>query len=186
VADKVIEVQTIALVTAFRSYCDEVFIAYASAIFGMVMSRQQMVALAADPSRTLSVGSKLPGTTDKYIPSINIGNFLNWSTQDGIFTNLLYQSLVTTIFSQWDEHYRTQIAKLNGCEQLQVRWDVMGDARLVRNAIVHSKGIITEKDVKKLKCLDWNLKAGPIFITGSMAKRLIEQLQTSSPVIANS
>lgn len=60
-------------------------------------------------------------------------------------------AIIVFIYTFWDDEIRPQIAKIRGVEKDDVKLDVFGDLRLVRRAIIHDKGALSENDHKKLK-----------------------------------
>lgn len=63
------------------------------------------------------------------------------------------QAVLVFLFTFWEEEIRPRLAASKGVELREIRSDIMGDLRILRNVILHSKGIIrSEKheDLKKL------------------------------------
>jgi len=61
------------------------------------------------------------------------------------------RSVLIFVFANWDEEIRPRMAKSLGCQVNNVTSDIFGDIRLVRNGILHNKGILSGKDHAKLK-----------------------------------
>jgi len=55
------------------------------------------------------------------------------------------------MFACWEEEVRPQIAAVRGIEFDDVRVDALGDLRLIRNSIIHEKGVLSSTDHAKLK-----------------------------------
>ena len=63
------------------------------------------------------------------------------------------QAVLVFLFTYWEEEIRPRLAASKGVELQEIRSDIMGDLRILRNIILHSKGIIRSekhKDLKKL------------------------------------
>ena len=127
----------------------------------------------ANRTNTIYFGSEHPDK-GQFDASINIGEYLD-SFQNGGFQNLIAKSFMTAIYAEWDELYRFRIAEELGVQRNDVKSDLMGDLRLIRNYIVHNKSIVPDKH-KNLKELDWSLSPGELWITGAMFRRLIDQI----------
>ena len=63
------------------------------------------------------------------------------------------QAVLVFLFTYWEEEIRPRLAASKGVELQEIQSDIMGDLRILRNVILHSKGIIhpeKHKDLKKL------------------------------------
>lgn len=63
------------------------------------------------------------------------------------------QAVLVFLFTYWEEEIRPRLAASKGVELQEIQSDIMGDLRILRNVILHSKGIIRSekhKDLKKL------------------------------------
>lgn len=63
------------------------------------------------------------------------------------------RSAVIFIFAYWDEEIRPRMARARGVEPRDVRSDIFGDLRILRNAILHNRGLLRAADLQKLKLL---------------------------------
>ena len=54
-------------------------------------------------------------------------------------------------FKYWDEKIRPQIATVRGVKPNAVMLDELGDLRILRNCIVHNRGIVSAGEYSKLK-----------------------------------
>lgn len=95
--------------------------------------------------------------------------------RDGEFSDVLAKSLLVAIYSDWEEHFRTKFATSINARSNQVKCDLMGDLRRIRNCIVHERSILSAKDIKMV-CLPWQLKPGPLTVTIDMFVKFIEQV----------
>lgn len=86
------------------------------------------------------------GTPDevmqKSIHATTLGAVKARLTKDGADTQIAAQAMIVFTFHIWEEKYRTALTTNAGKPLPQpVASDVMGDLRLIRNAIIHNKGI---------------------------------------------
>jgi len=63
------------------------------------------------------------------------------------------QAVLVFLFTYWEDEIRPRIAALKSVESREIRSDIMGDLRTLRNVILHSKGIMRREDYQKLKKL---------------------------------
>ena len=60
-------------------------------------------------------------------------------------------AIVIFLFTYWEDEIRPRLAKAQGVAIRDIRSDAMGDLRLLRHAILHTKAIIRAKKYRKLK-----------------------------------
>jgi hypothetical protein len=84
----------------------------------------------------------------------------------------LGRSILVTIFSYWEDHYRQQLATNLGCEKNDVSGDIWGDMRWLRQAIIHHRSIAT-RDVEKCKILRWFKESDEITLYDDHIKSMI-------------
>jgi hypothetical protein len=63
------------------------------------------------------------------------------------------QAVLVFLFTYWEEEIRPRLATSKNVELQEVRSDIMGDLRILRNVILHSKSILRSekhRDLKKL------------------------------------
>ncbi|TPJ37169.1 hypothetical protein [Mesorhizobium sp. B2-8-3] len=93
-------------------------------------------------------------------------NFLSSNSASGFNHQQICWSIIVFVFAYWDEEIRPQIAKVRGVNPDEVKLDAMGDFRILRNSVIHNKGIISAVDYAKLKVMGDMVKAGePVTIS---------------------
>lgn len=70
---------------------------------------------------------------------------------DGWLQEWLTHAWLALMFARWEAYYRPAFANANGVDQRQVRSDVIGDIRNLRNDVIHHRGIATAKNTGKCK-----------------------------------
>jgi len=104
-----------------------------------------------------------------------IGEVIESSKTDGIFSDKIAKSFMTAMYSEWEEVCRPQIAAEEGITADKVTCNLMGDLRLIRNCIVHKKSTVTNERAR-LKELKWSLAPGKLRIDADMFAVLIDQI----------
>lgn len=66
---------------------------------------------------------------------------------------------ITFLFAYWDEEVRPSLARALGVAINEIVSDIFGDIRLIRNAILHNKGILLAKDHRRLKLMQEHFQA---------------------------
>jgi len=63
------------------------------------------------------------------------------------------QAVLIFIFTYWEDEIRPRLSKAKGVEPNKITSDIMGDLRVLRNVILHSKGVIKPDKHKSLKLI---------------------------------
>ena len=69
---------------------------------------------------------------------------------NGFDTIRAAEAAIIFAYHVWEEKYRNNLTKKDGTSLRPVSSDIMGDLRLIRNSIIHNKGI-TKNDIVKCK-----------------------------------
>ncbi len=88
------------------------------------------------------------------VSSVPYSHVLKGLSNEGPISQIVAHGILNWIYAAWNDKYRKLIALELGVDNKSVMCDVMGDIRLIRNAISHDFGSI-EFDIKKLKELNW-------------------------------
>ena len=138
---------------------------------------------ASNQAADLIIGTGHPDKGDWH-SRVNIGEFVASSVKDGIYADTLAKTFISTIYHDWEEGYRHKIAQEIGTEKNNIKNNLMGDLRIIRNCIVHESSIITNEH-KKIKELNWEIKEGFLIITRSMFSSLMNQINTMAVEVVN-
>jgi len=102
--------------------------------------------------------------------------------ESGKFEDFHAKAFIVFMYSLWDENYRNQIAKELSIAKDKVKYDLMGDLRLIRNCIVHDNSVIDDGTMKDFKALHKIWKAITprkfLLITKYMIGDLLEQIES--------
>ena len=63
------------------------------------------------------------------------------------------QAVLVFLFTYWEDEIRPRLAGLRKVKPEEIRSDIMGDLRILRNVILHAKGIMRAEKHKELKKL---------------------------------
>lgn len=80
------------------------------------------------------------------------------------------------IYQYWEEHYRELIAKEYGFSKNDLKIDIFGDLRNLRNSIIHHKGIEIDG---KYKILKWFKKDKEIKIDKEQFEEIILNIRNA-------
>jgi hypothetical protein len=84
---------------------------------------------------------------------IRTPDYVKANANDGFNEQQICWSLIVFIFAFWDEEVRPRIARNRNVQPGDIKINVFGDLRLLRNAIVHNAGTLKQTDFDRLKIL---------------------------------
>ncbi len=73
---------------------------------------------------------------------IRASDYLKANSENGSNAQQISQAVIVFLYSYWEEGVRPRLAATMDVEVSEIRSDIMGDLRVLRNVILHSKGII--------------------------------------------
>lgn len=80
-------------------------------------------------------------------------NFIQENSLGAINQRQLSYSVIVFIFTYWEDEIRPRLAKTSSVEAKDIKCEIMGDLRCIRNSILHTKGVFTAEWHKKLVIL---------------------------------
>ena len=89
---------------------------------------------------------------------IRASDYIAANSENGSNAQQHSQAVVVFLFTYWEEEVRPRLAASIGVHVNEIRSDIMGDLRIARHAILHSKGIVRADKHKNLK------KLGQMFV----------------------
>jgi len=99
---------------------------------------------------------------------VRADDYLSANSLDGSNTQQHSQAILVFLFTYWEHEIRPRLAKSMGVSKIKnaIRSNIMGDLHILRNAIVHSKGVIPEDKHRRLSLLGDMFSVGqPIHVS---------------------
>lgn len=97
---------------------------------------------------------------------IRASDYIAANSKDGSNAQQHSQAILVFLFTYWEDEIRPRLAASKNVELQEIRSDIMGDLRVLRNVILHAKGIIRSDKHRELKKLsDMFIVDNPIHIT---------------------
>jgi len=84
---------------------------------------------------------------------IRADNYIAANSEGGSNEQQHSQAVLVFLFTYWEDEIRPRLAALRKVKPEEIRSDIMGDLRILRNVILHAKGIIRAEKHKELKKL---------------------------------
>ena len=84
---------------------------------------------------------------------IRASDYIAANSEGGSNAQQHSQAVLVFLFTYWEDEIRPRLAALKSVELQEISSDIMGDMRILRNVILHSKGIIRSEKHKELKKL---------------------------------
>jgi len=83
--------------------------------------------------------------------TIRASDFLEANSENGSNEKQQVRSILVFIYTFWEKEYRPRLASCKNVEANKIRSDIMGDIRVLRNAILHEKGVLKKDKYKGIK-----------------------------------
>ena len=96
-----------------------------------------------DPSQKKSIHNRI----------IRAKDYLSINSPGGSNEQQHSHAVLVFLFTYWEDEIRPRLAALKKINLQEIRSDIMGDLRILRNVILHSKGIIRRDKYNELKKL---------------------------------
>lgn len=74
---------------------------------------------------------------------------------DGPVETLLGWQWIVSVYALWEEEYRPRLAEAHGRTQAEEMYPLLGDLRLLRNDVIHHRGIATADNTGRCEVLKW-------------------------------
>jgi hypothetical protein len=154
------------LLAEFQKECQSTFACYVFATRGIEHAKGMITSTSPPKGARVFISETSPNVKTATATLI-AEDLVEMMKHDGDFFDVLAKSLLVSLYAKWDEYYRPLFAKDVGAEPKNVKCDLLGDLRLIRNCIVHAKSVITNEHTK-LKVIPWKLVPGPLVVTKEM------------------
>ncbi len=85
---------------------------------------------------------------------IRAKDYISDNSPGGLNEQQLSHAVIVFLFTYWEKEIRPRLATLKNCELTEIKSEIMGDLRILRNVILHSNGVIHKdkfNDLKKIK-----------------------------------
>ena len=160
------------LLAEFQKECQSTFACYVFATRGIEHAKE-MITSTSPPKGARVFISETDPNLKAATATLLAEDLVEKMRRDGEFFDVVAKSLLVLLYAKWDEYYRPLFAKEVGAEPMNVKCDLLGDLRLIRNCIVHAKSVVTNEH-KRLKLVPWKLSPGPLVVTKEMLALFIE------------
>jgi hypothetical protein len=135
--------------------------------------------------RRMHFGKGDPNTPDaKFLHTCTQAEYKARNAQGGANHKVIGNLCLVLIYQYWEDHYRPRIAECLGVERDEVRLDIMGDIRLLRQSIIHHDAKAL-RDVERCTILTWFKEGDDIFLTEAQFDSLIYRVKESIQELAS-
>lgn len=125
-----------------------------------------------------------PNSTESYpLHVVNQYDYLQRNLKNGKNRFMLANQSVVQIYQYWEDMYREEIARNMGICKNDLKVDVFGDLRIIRQSIIHNHGIATS-DITKCKILKWFNQKQVIEIDSKMFEKIVFESKGSLKKLA--
>ena len=82
---------------------------------------------------------------------IRAPDYIEANSEHGINYQQHSRAILIFVFTFWEDEMRPKLAKASSKEIDEIKLDIMGDLRILRNVILHSKGVLKKDKHRRLK-----------------------------------
>lgn len=109
---------------------------------------------AKDPPRVMMTAVEDPKQPDVLMHRIVlVSEYIAANTVGGSNEQHHARAAITFLYAYWDEEVRPDLASALEVDTKEIVSDIFGDVRLIRHAVLHNKGLLSEAAYQKLKLL---------------------------------
>ncbi|EMB9114840.1 MULTISPECIES: hypothetical protein [Klebsiella pneumoniae complex] len=134
---------------------DEYVVCFSFATKGIAKQGEELAKHSYEKGHRIWIGSDV-ATNPKMYARIDTVECIEKCKKDGYFSNELAKSLLSIMYSLWDEVYRHRLAKVTGLDAQYIECPLMGDLRKIRHCIIHNKSIVPDNGIR-FEALEWLL-----------------------------
>jgi hypothetical protein len=156
----------------FQRDCHRYLACYTFANIGFVSGAEQLSVRNPNPEASLIIGTGHPDEGRRH-GAVEIGPLIRDLRDEEGFADLLAKALLVAIYALWDEVYRPELAREEGVKVANVRSNLMGDLRKLRNCVVHGKSRVPSGGLQ-LSELGWTLEPGEFYVSQAMFQGFID------------
>jgi len=109
--------------------------------------------------------------------STTIGAIKTRMSRDALNSQRAAQSVIVFAYHIWEEKYRRSLVDQNGISLGTVESDVMGDLRLIRNAIIHNKAV-ADPPISRCKVITHFVPGKTIVLTDAIMFEIIRAIRS--------
>ena len=117
-----------------------------------------------------------PNDRNSWLHRCTQGQLKERNSKGGINFTYIGNACLISIYQYWEDSYRAKIAIDLKIEKSELKGDIFGDIRLLRNSIVHHEGVAL-KEVENCKILRWFCEGEKIVINDEYFKMIVFAIQ---------
>jgi hypothetical protein len=144
------------------------------------------VSMEEDDRQLIYFGRTDPDAPDARFRHVTtIGQYKSRNSEEGTNALLMERSIIVTMYSFWDEHFRPAIAAAAGIRKNAIQSDIFGDLRILRHCIIHQVGIC-DASIRKTKILKWFSEGEEIILAEHMMDTIFTEVKNAITSLAKS
>jgi len=163
-------------ITGFYALVDE----YDTARAKMLASRPHVPAKAFDEAEFIYGTDHPRRPSSRVVHACTQGEYRSRNDEGGRNHVVMGQVCLVQIFGFWDDCYRAKLAACCGKQKNDLKLDIMGDLRLLRNSIVHHRGVAL-KDAERCVILKWFKEGDKISLTPDKFEQIVMHVRNDLP-----
>jgi len=156
----------------FRAFLNDSLAAVGFALSGLrqlettLVTMDQTPRVPGNPDPTIYVGRGDPNDAPGVMAGWRLSEALARLVTDGPIDTLLSQQWLVYFYSGWEHEFRPRLADAHDCTTGKLQYPLFGDIRMLRDDIVHHRGIASEGKTGRCAVLRWFKVGDAILLNG--------------------
>lgn len=151
--------------------------AHTFATAGLVRIREffsQMPTIPENPDPLIRIGTGDPNTPEaRQYAQWRRSEAIEQTRPHGTVETRLGQQWITLLYSLWEHEYRPRIAAAHNRDPRDEKYPLIGDLRLMRNDVIHHRGVATSSNTGRCEVLQWFQPGETISLKGEHFEEFI-------------
>jgi hypothetical protein len=152
----------------FIAIVDEIYGMYLDSTYGFRLLENQIINIQKKSLKLLGTKASISemdtkafiyGKGSPYNPLLlhktTQGDLKNRNIKNGSNYKTIANLTIVLIYQYWEDTYRDKISQNIGITKNDIKSDVFSDLRLMRQCIIHHKGVVTIDYIKKILLYNW-------------------------------
>jgi hypothetical protein len=133
--------------------------AHTFAAAGLVSIREfftQLQTLPENPDPLILIGTGDPNTPEaRQYAQWRRSEAIEQTQPDGAVETRLGQQWIAFLYALWEQEYRPRLAAVHNRDPRDEKYPLIGDLRLMRNDVIHHRGVATSDNTGRCEILQW-------------------------------
>jgi hypothetical protein len=166
-----------AILSELKRDLNDLTAAHTLASAGLIRIREfftQLPTLPQNPDPLIMIGTGDPNTPEaRQYAQWRRSEAIEQTQLKGSAETRLGQQWIVFLYALWEHEYRPRLAVAHNRDPNDERYPLIGDLRLIRNDVIHHRGVATSTNTGRCKVLQWFQPGETIILRGQHFEEFI-------------